>query len=102
MSTWLSYQWKPDANVAHAVPSSFNGNGLHAWRTFNGARTYYKSRPGQCNDDYVIGAVKLWGQVVEHEHGYRARYGRVVELLRFTKAFNPRDRVAVKKAYRVK
>lgn len=30
---------------------------------------------------YVIGKVALWGQVIEHEHGYRAENAKVVEVV---------------------
>lgn len=31
--------------------------------------------------DFVWGAVELWGAVVEHEHGWRAEYARIVALV---------------------
>jgi len=31
-------------------------------------------------DDIIIGKVKLWGDVVEHEHGYRAEFAKIVSL----------------------
>lgn len=31
-------------------------------------------------DAFVAGTVKLWGQVVEHEHGYRAQFARIASL----------------------
>ncbi len=31
-------------------------------------------------DAVVVGTVKMWGQVIEHERGYRAQYARIASL----------------------
>jgi hypothetical protein len=39
----------------------------------------------------VLGAVLLWGRVIQHEQGYRAEYARPVKLLANPSQFNARD-----------
>lgn len=35
----------------------------------------------QTQQTHLIGSVKLWGDIVEHERGYRAQFARVVSLI---------------------
>jgi len=32
------------------------------------------------NEPLLFGRVKIWGEVVEHENGYRSQFGRIVSL----------------------
>lgn len=50
------------------------GGGVHAWKTRMDASRY--AQPGM-----IIGRVALWGEVVEHANGYRAEYGKPIELV---------------------
>lgn len=52
-------------------------------------------RPCQCGQPTdrwhgAVGAVRLWGRFVEHEHGWRAQYARPVALVDFTGRVDPR------------
>lgn len=44
----------------------------------------------------ISGTVALWGQIVEHEHGYRAQYAKILSL------DNPSDDVPVDRKLRMK
>lgn len=103
--------WKNDNGVLRSITQStpwfpgqimkaeFNGDdeagyaaGIYAMRTVGDAlemaREYemYWRNPFQETIrhalDAVIGKVHLWGEVVEHEHGYRAEYCKIVSFLK--------------------
>jgi hypothetical protein len=52
-------------------------------------------RSGPHYERHVIGAVALWGRVVEHETGYRAQHARPVALLEGYGAQRVADRYGV-------
>lgn len=49
--------------------------GVYAWKTRARALSY--ARPNLGFDVIVVGEVELWGDVVEHEDGYRAQHARI-------------------------
>ena len=53
--------------------------GIYATRRLRDPGSAWRSGPQYAN--HVIGAVALWGRVVEHEWGYRAQHARPVALL---------------------
>lgn len=53
----------------------FYGNGVHAFKTLKWAHDNYYPNP-----HYVFGVVALWGEVIEHQGGYRAEFGKIVSL----------------------
>lgn len=53
----------------------FYGNGVHAFKTLSWAHDNYHPHP-----QYVFGVVALWGEVIEHQEGYRAEFGKIVSL----------------------
>jgi hypothetical protein len=53
--------------------------GIYATRTLRDPGSAWRSGPQYAR--HVIGAVALWGRVVEHESGYRAQHARPVALL---------------------
>jgi hypothetical protein len=57
--------------------------GVHAFKSLNEAFAYADR---VCHwifpsGNVVVGHVALWGDVIEHEHGYRAEYGSVHDIL---------------------
>jgi hypothetical protein len=79
-STYMErFQWKPFESVAGHVRS---GVGIHAfksrlelWKQCSCLwRTYARG------SHHVIGEVYLWGEVAEHESGYRAQFAYPKEL----------------------
>lgn len=74
-SMYASFIWFPGVvEKAHKIDEHW-GTGLHAFKTLAEARTQY---------DYadVWGEVALWGDVYEHEKGYRAEYAVVRRIIR--------------------
>jgi hypothetical protein len=53
--------------------------GIYATSTLRDPGAAWRSGPHY--EHHMIGAVALWGRVVEHEHGYRAQHARPVALL---------------------
>lgn len=72
------YAWKPRA-VEHSPKVDARwGAGLHAFKDLKEARSqyfYYGEYP------VVLGEVSLWGEVIEHEKGFRAEYAAIRDLL---------------------
>jgi hypothetical protein len=60
--------------------------GIHAAPTLERAAAYLSKRVRDPHEwahhstQIVVGTVELWGDVVEHEHGWRAKYARPSEL----------------------
>jgi hypothetical protein len=63
--------WAPN-EVMEGIPHIENGQGVHAFKTESLALTEYAGLP-----DIAVGTVLLWGDVIEHELGYRAQFGKV-------------------------
>lgn len=55
------------------LPTQHNTHGIHAWRFKPWAYAY-------SGGVRVLGRVKLWGQIVEHQDGYRAQYAKITWL----------------------
>lgn len=75
-SVFAPHVWEPGA--IEDAGEQFGWKGLHAFKTMAEAKSQY-----WCYRVYgpvVFGEVALWGLVVEHEHGYRARFARIVRL----------------------
>lgn len=68
-----SYVWRPGEIAEGNVAGGF---GLHAFKAEGDAVAAYREVGHR-----VIGRVLLWGEVIEHERGYRAQYGAVDALL---------------------
>lgn len=68
--------WHPQRGVTGNVD---DGVGVHAWKTEALALEYAMdmSRSVPMGDALAFGTVRLWGEVVECELGYRAQYARV-------------------------
>ena len=49
-----------------------SGSGVHVFKDMSGAAREIDEYTKQARDAYAIGTVQLWGEVVEHERGYRA------------------------------
>jgi len=76
------YEWNVTA-IADARPKMterhtwFNEHGFWAFKTYNKA-SQQKAKASYMG--VVIAKVELFGQIVEHEHGYRAEYMRIVKV----------------------
>src|SRR5882762_3300669 len=69
------YVWTPkDIEKAHDNHIAI-GYGFHAYKTMERVRGEY------CGFGVVYGEVALWGEVVEHEWGYRAQYAKIIRII---------------------
>lgn len=68
--------WLPSDPMSGAGVDTYNTSGVHAFK-------YRKDADGYrtVSDERVVGIVKLWGTIVEHETGYRAEFARPVKIL---------------------
>lgn len=64
--------WHPGVPM-QGKPSD-GSSGVHAWKTRMQAEAYAYGFA-------VIGEIELWGEVIEHEYGYRAEYGAIKSLV---------------------
>lgn len=96
-STYMNTYWPPgqiieaDGEIRDYFEHTAPGNGIHAWKSVFEVLEYSKNllRPRyEIRDDIfrppawavMIGKVKLWGDVIEHERGYRAKYAKIESL----------------------
>jgi hypothetical protein len=67
--------WPDDWKIeADNLPEEDNWHGIYAYKTEQDAIAH---------GGMVAGKVKLWGQIIEHEEGYRAQYAKVVSIDHF-------------------
>jgi hypothetical protein len=68
----IDYYWIPHKFAEGDVKN----DGVHSFKEVLSAM-YYAQHSGAI---VVIGTIKMWGEVVEHERGYRAQYARINSL----------------------
>ncbi len=70
-STAASYTWQPK-QVAEGKP--LDGYGIHAYKD------PYRLMEEQRGFATVFGTIAMWGDVIEHDYGYRSQYARIVSI----------------------
>lgn len=75
-------EWLPDGPMYGDVTAGF---GVHAFKHVDDLLAYaYESLSytcRECTPAYLItGKVALWGEIVEHEKGYRAEYAKIISI----------------------
>ena len=68
---------------ANKKPTLNNPYGLHAFRSKKlllDACRIDITKPWFMPNLPIIGTIKIWGRVVEHENGYRAQYAEIVNI----------------------
>src|SRR6266480_6928118 len=68
------YVWHPDEPASGDVRT----HGIYSFRDVIRSRDEYLFYVG--NGPLLFGKVKIWGELVEHELGYRSQFGKVVSL----------------------
>lgn len=84
-----NHEWKPSEPMV--------GYKVEDMPRAHGAGIYAMKEPSQIAPHEVVGQIAMWGSVVEHESGYRARYAYPVKLW----ARDPKVAAALSKAYGV-
>jgi hypothetical protein len=69
------YVWFPDRPASGAVRT----HGIYSFRNVIRSRHEYGYDPGY-SEPFLFGSVKIWGEIVEHETGYRSEFAKVVSL----------------------
>lgn len=80
VSAYMNDKWHPDQILEGKGLDDWDSRGVHAWKE-DGThlRACIKESFG-FGGSVVIGTVYLWGDVVEHEHGYRAEFAKIRTL----------------------
>jgi len=70
------YVWHPDEPASGDVRT----HGIYSFRDAIRAKYEYTSTTSIDDGPLLFGQIKIWGEVVEHEVGYRSQFGRIVSL----------------------
>jgi hypothetical protein len=71
------YVWLPDEPASGDVKT----HGIYSFRDAIRSEAEYSYGYGADADRLLLfGKVKIWGEVVEHEAGYRSQFGKIVSL----------------------
>lgn len=79
-SMFACYEWTPGA--VEKADNKFPWLGLHAFKTLRQAKAAYRCYTS--NGTVVFGSVAMWGEVIEHERGYRAEYAAVHSIIKLS------------------
>ena len=82
---FMGHAWLPHVPVRGDL--HVEGAGIHAFKSFDEAFKYAEKASDWIfpNGNVVVGHVALWGDVIEHEHGYRAEHGSVYDIVSVTR-----------------
>jgi hypothetical protein len=69
------YVWHPDEPAFGDVRTY----GIYSFREVIRSREEYGYDPG-VDGPLLFGKVKIWGEIVEHEEGYRSEFGKIASL----------------------
>jgi len=68
------YLWEPERPATGDVRT----HGIYSFRHVIHSRQEY-GYPG-AGGPLLFGSVKIWGEIVEHEEGYRSQFARIISL----------------------
>jgi len=69
------YVWHPDEPASGDVRT----HGIYSFREVIRSREEYGYDPG-VDEPFLFGKVKIWGEIVEHQEGYRSEFGKIASL----------------------
>ena len=69
------YVWHPDKPASGDVRT----HGIYSFRDVIRGKEDYGYNAG-INGPLLFGKVKIWGEIVEHEAGYRSEFGKIMSL----------------------
>ena len=67
--------WYPDEPASGDI----RAHGIYSFRDVIRSSEDYGYDPGT-KGTLLFGKVKIWGEIVEHEWGYRSQFGKIVSL----------------------
>jgi hypothetical protein len=68
------YVWYPDQPASGDIRT----HGIYSFRNVIRSKDDYGYGP--VSGSLLFGKVKIWGEIVEHEAGYRSQFGKIVSL----------------------
>lgn len=74
-SMYIYKAWPPQKEMTGDPSDTY---GVHAWKTKEQAERYIEEEYAE--QHVVIGQIALWGEVIEHEKGYRASNAKIKSL----------------------
>ena len=82
-SVFVPYPWRPGVfERSSSKQWGFKNLGYHAFRDKEQAER--EAIKHACWSPAVIGSVAMWGEVIEHQHGWRSEYAAVRSLIKIT------------------
>ena len=72
------YIWTPSLVEKVDYVAPYQGQGFHAFKDIKQAENEFM----HYDDTLVFGEVYMWGEVIEHECGYRSEYAKIKRLYR--------------------
>jgi hypothetical protein len=69
------YIWHPNKPASGDVRT----HGIYSFRDVIRSREEYGYDPG-VDELLLFGKVKIWGEIVEHQEGYRSEFGKIASL----------------------
>src|SRR5262245_10373931 len=84
-SVFVPYTWRPGVfERSSCKHGRFKNPGYHAFRDKEQAE--HEAFILACSSLFVIGSVSMWGEVIEHQHGWRSEYIAVRSITEITGA----------------
>jgi|SRR5262249_7804930 len=69
------YIWHPDQPASGDIRT----HGIYSFRDVIQSKQEYGYDPG-IDEPWLFGKVKIWGEIVEHQEGYRSQFGKIASL----------------------
>ena len=76
------YIWTPSLVEKVDYVHPHQGQGFHAFKDIKQAEKEFLHYATNYDDTLVFGEVYMWGEVIEHELGYRSEYAKIKKLYR--------------------
>lgn len=89
-STWTNGEMSAGQAAGFSV-TDYGHAGAYAWKTEQHAEMYVLASVSRT---YAIGEVEMWGEVVEHDLGYRAEHAKIRRITQIVRPYTPRKDVS--------
>jgi hypothetical protein len=71
-----------EAELSHGRIPSFNCDcGFYVIKTERQVREMFEPQGMFAAHNHVVGRVKFWGRAIEHDHGYRVEFARILSII---------------------
>ena len=82
LSMVWQHVWAPRNTESVGDDALDVSSGFYAFKTMDAALSEYRMYASCYDDTIVFGEVYMWGEVIEHERGYRAQYAKIKAITR--------------------